>query len=147
MDEVVHVFDEKGFSRPGFYYALSDDFDPPMRGNSWYSDGFLKYVDKMKIPFKITHQLLASDTYPDIDYLKPFAEEIIKYPNSKDMANSTIGTMARSKHESTMVFFETSFETASIQYFEMDPAEFSQQVLNDSKKYKKIGRGSSRSVK
>jgi hypothetical protein len=43
MDE-VHEFDGKGFDRPGFYYALSDDFNPPMRGNGWYSDGFLKYI-------------------------------------------------------------------------------------------------------
>jgi hypothetical protein len=117
-----------------------------MRGNGWYSNGFLSYVHQQDIKFDITHQLLASFTYPS-NYLLPFFNEVIKYDDFKFIANGTIGSMARAKKEHMNCFYETSFDTAAIQFFDLNPEKFGPEIIANSGKYKKSGMGGNTSVK
>jgi len=55
--------------------------------------------------------------------------------------------MARAKKENMKCFYETSFDTAVIQFFDLNPEKFGPEIIANSGKYKKIGMGGNTSVK
>jgi len=103
---------------PGFYYILTTN-QLPCKGNGWYSDGFLKYLDQEVIEYTIKYQLLSSFVY-DNDYMVRFFEEIVQLDNFKFVSNGTIGSLAMRRKTSSRVYFETNFQTACAHYFNFD---------------------------
>jgi len=103
---------------PGFYYILTTN-QLPCKGDGWYSDGFLKYLDQENIKYTIKYQLLASGTY-DENYMIRFQEEIVQLDNFKFLSNGTIGSLAMRRKSSSKVYFETNFQTACLHYFNFD---------------------------
>jgi DNA replication protein DnaC len=103
---------------PGFYYILTSN-QLPCKGDGWYSDGFIGYLDQEKINYTIKYQLIASGTY-DENYMVRFQEEIVQLDNFKFISNGTIGSLAMRRTTSSKVYFETNFQTACAHYFNFD---------------------------
>jgi hypothetical protein len=101
--------------KEGFYYIKTNNTFP-CRGNGWYSNGFIKFLCREKIKYKVKYQLLASNTYDD-DYLKKFFDNITQFTDFKFMSNSFIGTMAQTEKNSSTVWFEKNFDTCCFHYF------------------------------
>jgi hypothetical protein len=102
--------------RPGFYYTLTDNF-LPARGNAWYSDGFLQYLQSEGIAFTIKYQLISSYTYPH-EYFRKYFDNVTTYPDFKLMSNSFIGTLATTHRTISKMWFEQSIDACGHYYFQ-----------------------------
>ncbi len=105
----IEIYEPIDTLREGYYYILTEN-RLPAQGNKWYTNGFLEYLTKENIPYVIKYQLLASDTYPE-DYLVKLFDNMITYPNFKEMSNGTIGSFAMTKTTHSKVKFEKDFNT------------------------------------
>lgn len=126
----------------GFYYILTDN-KLPTQGNGWYSDGFLKYLNKEGIKYKPKYQLIASETLPD-DYFMKLYEEVIQYPHFKNIANGSIGKLAVEKGVNSKIAMEADFNTACCYFWgektiEEETGNFAKRVGAKSK-YKIMNR-------
>jgi len=122
--------------REGFYYILTEN-RLPARGNGWYSNGFINYLKKENIEYKIKYQLLASDTYKE-DYLMKMFDIITKYKDFKFMSNGLIGSLAIKRKTSSDMTFETDFNAACFYFWNADKSSYRLTGLKDEGKKQKI---------
>jgi DNA replication protein DnaC len=122
--------------KEGFYYILTDN-RLPARGNGWYSNGFIEYLKKENIEYKIKYQLIASDTY-DEDYLMKIFNTLTTYDEYKFMVNGLIGSMAITKSTKSDMCFESDFETACHYFWNADRINYTVTGLKDEGKKQKI---------
>ena len=102
----------------GYFYAESKN-NLPMRGNNIYSGEFLTMCKNDGIEFKVTHQLIAEESY-DEDYLKEFVEGVMKAApdHYKKMTNSCIGYFGRTISKSKTGYIETDYNEAVANFWE-----------------------------
>ena len=122
--------------KEGFYYILTNN-RLPARGNGWYSNGFIEYLKKENIEYKIKYQLIASDTY-DEDYLMKIFNTLTTYDEYKFMVNGLIGSMAITKSTKSDMCFESDFEAACHYFWNADRINYTVTGLKDEGKKQKI---------
>lgn len=101
-----------------WYWAETDNFFP-MHGHDFYSTEFLIECEGLDIPFKITHQLIAHNWYPE-DYGRTFCEKTIKASpdNYKIVNNSTVGYFGRTIDKCKKGYIETNYQLAVAKFYD-----------------------------
>lgn len=105
----------------GFYFVESSNF-LPLRGNSWVIPDVIEYARSQKIPFHITHQLIASRTLSKkfyrgfIDYVLETCKKADTQDLGKILINTFIGKLGQRIKHSDKRFYVSTFESASRLY-------------------------------
>ena len=101
----------QGIKRVGVYYVHTEN-NFPMKGNGWYTYGFLMDCEERNIPFKTIYQAIASDRLP-ANYFVETINTIQRLGGRwKFVINAIWGMMLKTIYDTYKTRHTTSFEEA-----------------------------------
>lgn len=115
----IEQYDNKGFSRAGYYYVKTNNYFP-MKIDGWYSNGFLKWAKKEKINFEIKYQIICEKTLPK-SYFKNFGDVITKLSDFKLLSNGLIGMFGKDHSNKSTSKLTTDLNQATLAFWSDNP--------------------------